>query len=278
MNPSVETVAQAAGDSYLQAIVLGIVQGVTEMLPISSSGHLILVPRLFGWDDQGLAFDAALHVGTLLAVLLYFHADLWRMFTAALASVFRGVHTADSRLAWAVVLGTVPVGIAGVLLKDTIEHAFRNPLLVAANLALWGVALWLADRYGRRQREVSQVGWRDGLLVGCAQALALVPGTSRSGITMIAGLWLGLTREAAARFSFLLSVPAVTAAGGLAMLDFAQSPVAPAWGPMGVAVATSAVTGILSIHLLLRLIQRIGFAPFTLYRLALAAFCVYLFA
>ena len=123
--------------TYLQAIVLGIVQGITEMLPISSSGHLILFPRLLGWDDQGLAFDAALHVGTLVAVLLYFHADLWRMFTAGLASVFRGRHTPDSRLAWAVVLGTVPVGVAGVLLKDTIEHAFRNPLLVAGNLALW---------------------------------------------------------------------------------------------------------------------------------------------
>ena len=263
--------------SYLQAVVLGLVQGITEMLPISSSGHLILFPRLFGWDDQGLVFDAALHVGTLLAVLFYFHADLWRMLTAGLASVFRGRHTPDSRLAWAVVLGTIPVGVAGMLLKDTIEHAFRNPLLVAGNLALWGVVLWLADRFGSRRRSVDQTDLRDGLMIGLAQALALVPGTSRSGITMIAGLALGLTREAAARFSFLLSVPAVMAAGALAVLDLLHAPVAPAWGPMGVAVAVSAITGVLSIHVLLRLIQRVGFAPFTVYRLLLAAFCVYVF-
>ena len=263
--------------SYLQAIVLGVVQGITEMLPISSSGHLILFPRLFGWDDQGLAFDAALHVGTLLAVLVYFHADLWRMLVAGLASTFRGRHTPDSRLAWAIVLGTIPVGVAGMLLKDTIEHAFRNPLLVAGNLALWGVVLWLADRFGARRRGVDQTDLRDGLMIGLAQALALVPGTSRSGITMIAGLALGLTREAAARFSFLLSVPAVMAAGALAVLDLLQAPVAPVWGPMGVAVAVSALTGVLSIHLLLRLIQRVGFAPFTIYRLLLAAFCVYVF-
>ena len=278
LSTTLPLVAQAAGDgSYLQAVVLGIVQGVTEMLPISSSGHLILLPRFFGWEDQGLAFDAAMHVGTLLAVLLYFHQDLWRMFTAGLASVFKGRHTPDSRLAWAVVLGTIPVAVAGLLLKDTIEHVFRNPLLVAGNLALWGVVLWLADRYGRRRRSVAQMNLRDGLLIGLAQALALVPGTSRSGITMSAGLALGLTREAAARFSFLLSVPAVTAAGALAVLDLAKAGPGQPWGPMGVAVAVSAVTGLLSIHLLLRLIQRVGMAPFTVYRLALAAFCVYIF-
>lgn len=278
LSTTLSLVAQAASEgSYFQAVVLGIVQGVTEMLPISSSGHLILLPRFFGWTDQGLAFDAAMHVGTLLAVLLYFHQDLWRMFTAGLASLFKGRHTPDSRLAWAVVLGTVPVAVAGVLLKDTIEHVFRNPLLVAGNLALWGVVLWLADRYGRRRRTIAQTDIRDGLLIGLAQALALVPGTSRSGITMSAGLALGLTREAAARFSFLLSVPAVTAAGGLAVLDLVKAGPAQPWGPMGVGVAVSAITGLLSIHVLLRFIQRVGLAPFTLYRLALAAFCVYLF-
>ena len=148
---------------------------------------------------------------------------------------------------------------------------------MAGNLALWGVVLWLADRYGRRRRSVAQMDLRDGLLIGLAQALALVPGTSRSGITMSAGLALGLTREAAARFSFLLSVPAVTAAGALAVLDLAKAGPGQPWGPMGVAVAVSAVTGLLSIHLLLRLIQRVGMAPFTVYRLALAAFCVYIF-
>ena len=273
---TVEVAPQAVG-SYWQAVVLALVQGVTEMLPISSSGHLILVPRFFGWQDQGLAFDAAMHVGTLLAVVLYFYRDLWNMATAGLASVFRGRHTPDSRLAWAVLLGTVPVAVAGVLLKDTIEHVFRNPLLVAGNLALFGVLLWWADRTGRRRRQLQQMDLRDGLLIGLAQALALVPGTSRSGITMTAGLALGLTREAAARFSFLLSVPAVAAAGLLAVKDFIERPGEHTVGPLAVAVGVSAVTGMLSIHFLLRFIQRVGMAPFLWYRLALAGLCVYFF-
>lgn len=268
----------ASTHDYLHGILLAIVQGITEMLPISSSGHLILLPRFMGWEDQGLAYDAALHVGTLVAVVAYFRVDLWRMFTAGLGSVFHGRHTADSRLGWAVVIGTVPVALVGLLFKDTIESAFRNPLLVAANLALFGVLLWLADKFGKRRRGVDAVDLRDGLLIGMAQAMALVPGTSRSGITMTAGLALGLTREAAARFSFLLSVPAVTAAGAAAVLELAKAPQGHPWGPMLVAMAVSAVTGFLTIHYLLRFIQRVGMAPFMWYRLMLAGVCVYVFA
>jgi undecaprenyl-diphosphatase len=247
----------ASAHDYLHGILLAIVQGITEMLPISSSGHLILLPRFMGWEDQGLAYDAALHVGTL---------------------VFQGRHTPDSRLAWAVVIGTIPVALVGLLFKDTIENAFRNPMLVAANLAVFGVLLWLADKFGPRRRGVDAVDLRDGLLIGMAQAMALVPGTSRSGITMTAGLAFGLTREAAARFSFLLSVPAVTAAGAGAVLELAEAPGGHPWGPMLVAMAVSAVTGFLTIHYLLRFIQRVGMAPFMWYRLVLAGVCVYVFA
>ncbi len=264
----------------LHSVLLAIVQGITEFLPISSSGHLILVPRFFGWPDQGLDFDAATHIGTATAVLLYFRRDLLRMFVAGLRSITHREWNADARLGWGVVLGTIPVGLAGLLFKDTIETVFRNPMLVAANLAIFGVLLWLADRYGRRSRQVADVGWRDVAIIGVAQALALVPGTSRSGVTMTAALALGLTREAAARFSFLLSVPATTLAGLLAGYEFASDPAAQeaSIAIMSLAVVVSAVTGYLTIHYLLKFIQRVGMAPFMIYRLLLAGVVVWAFA
>lgn len=262
----------------LQAVILAIVQGITEFLPISSSGHLILVPRFFGWTDQGLAFDAATHVGTLVAVLAYFREELIRMAIAWWRSVFKRELTADGRLAWVVLFGTIPVGLVGLLFKDTIETAFRNPLLVAANLAVFGILLWLADKYGRRTRAETSVGWKDALVIGGAQALALVPGTSRSGVTMTAALAMGMTRPAAARFSFLLSVPAVTLAGLMSVADFVLAPDDKPWGPVALAVVVSAVTGYLTIHYLLKFIQRVGMFPFMVYRLVLAAVCVWMFA
>ncbi|MFO0337043.1 MAG: undecaprenyl-diphosphate phosphatase [Pseudomonadota bacterium] len=264
----------------IQSVVLAIVQGISEFLPISSSGHLILVPRFLGWEDQGLAFDAATHVGTATAVLLYFRQDLWRMFVAGLRSVTHREWNADARLAWGVVLGTIPVGLAGLLFKDTIETAFRNPMLVAANLAIFGILLWLADRYGRGRREVSDIQWKDVAIIGAAQALALVPGTSRSGVTMTAALALGLTRHAAARFSFLLSVPATTLAGLLAVYDFVSEPAAQeaSFAMMALAVVVSGVTGYLTIHYLLKFIQKVGMAPFMVYRLVLAGVVVWAFA
>jgi undecaprenyl-diphosphatase len=262
----------------VHSIVLAIVQGITEFLPVSSSGHLILVPRFLGWEDQGLAFDAATHVGTLAAVLIYFRDDLARMFVAGLRSLVTRELTPDGRLAWVVVFGTIPVGIVGLLFKDTIETAFRNPLLVAANLTVFGILLWAADRWGRRTRDERSVGWRDAVVIGCAQALALVPGTSRSGVTMTAGLAMGLTRHAAARFSFLLSVPAVTMAGLMSVRDFVTAPASHPWGPTLLAVVVSAITGWLTIHFLLKIIQRVGMLPFMVYRLVLAAVVVAVFA
>jgi undecaprenyl-diphosphatase len=262
----------------LQAIVLAIVQGISEFLPVSSSGHLILVPRFLGWTDQGLAFDAAMHIGTLLAILLYFRKQLMQMITAWFVSVFRRELTPDGRLAWAVLWGTIPVGLVGLSFNDYIEAHFRSPLLVAGTLAGYGILLWLADHFGRRQRDEYSVDWVDVVIIGIAQALALVPGTSRSGITMTAALGRGLTREAAARYSFLLAVPGTALAAMLESWKMAHAAVPIDWHPVFLGIGVAALSGFLCIHFLLRFLQRFGMLPFTIYRLLLAAVIVYVFA
>jgi undecaprenyl-diphosphatase len=256
----------------LQAIVLAIVQGLSEFLPISSSGHLVLVPHIFGWRDQGLAFDVAVHIGTLFAVVAYFRAQLFAMAQAFLGSLVGRGLTPDARLAWCVVIGTIPVGIVGLVFGDLIESWLRNPLFIAGTLSFFGLLMWLADRYGRRERDEYSVGWRDALLIGCAQALALMPGTSRSGITMTMARTLGLTREGAARFSFLLAVPGIGMAGGYELLKLLSDPGnGTDWSMMGLGVAVAAATGYLCIHWLLKVIGRIGLGPFAIYRFAIAA-------
>ena len=263
----------------LQAIVLAIVQGLSEFLPISSSGHLILVPHFLGWTDQGLAFDVAVHVGTLLAVVAYFRRQLFAMARAWFGSFAGGGMTPDARLAWCIVVGTIPVGIVGLLFSDLIEKMLRNPLFVAGTLSVFGLLMWLADRLGARKRDEYSVGWRDAILIGCAQALALMPGTSRSGVTMTMARSLGLTREAAARFSFLLAVPGIALAGGYELLQLLGEPDGTVdWSMMSLGLVVSAVTGYLCIHWLLKIIGRIGLAPFAFYRFALAALIVFLFA
>lgn len=262
----------------VQIVVLAIVQGLSEFLPISSSGHLILVPHFLAWPDQGLAFDVAVHIGTLVAVLLYFREQLTRMAVDWTGSVLRGRHTQDSRLAWAVLLGTIPVGLAGLLFADFIEEHFREPLFVAGTMAGFGILLLLADRLGRKQRDEYSVRWHEVALIGCAQALALMPGTSRSGITMTAALSLGLTRSAAARFSFLLAVPGIGMAGAYEGLKLALSTGPVDWRAMGLGALVAAISGYACIHFLIRFIERIGMLPFTVYRLGLAAFIVYVFA
>ncbi len=255
-----------------QAVVLAVVQGVTEFLPISSSGHLILVPYVFGWPDQGLAFDVATHVGTLLAVLLYFRRDLRDL----IVGFFRGAAAAPAadydprRLAWAIVLGTVPVAVVGLLVKDLIATQARNPLLIAGTAIGYGLLLGIADRVGARRREIAQIGLGAALVIGCAQALALVPGTSRSGATITAALLLGFTRPAAARFSFLLSVPALLAAAAVEAADLARAAVpAGELALMAVGIAVSAVTGYLVIAWLLAWLRRASLLPFVVYRLLL---------
>ena len=262
----------------VQAIVLAIVQGLSEFLPISSSGHLILIPHFLGWSDQGLAFDVAVHVGTLIALLVYFHRQLGTMAQAWLASVIHRRHTRDSRLAWQILVATVPVGLAGLLFAGFIEANFRNPLFVAGTLTVFGVLMYLADRLGRGAKDEFDLSWGQAIAIGCAQALALMPGTSRSGVTMTAGRALGLTRSAAARFAFLLAVPGIGAAGAYEGLKLVTSPDPVAWQPMLVGVAFAALSGIACIHLLIRFIERIGLLPFAIYRLLLAGLIVWHFA
>ncbi len=262
----------------VHVIVLAIIQGITEFLPISSSGHLILVPHFLHWPDQGLAFDAAIHIGTLAAVILYFRVQLTHMTTAWLGSLRTFELTPDARLGWAVLLGTIPVGLVGLLFSDYIEKNFRSPLLVATTLSAYGILLWLADWRGRRVRNEYSLNWRDVAVIGIAQALALVPGTSRSGVTMTAGLTLGLTREAAARFSFLLAVPGTALAALLECWKMSQAAEAVDWQAVILGILVAGASGFFCIHVLLRFIQRIGMWPFTIYRLALAALIVYVFA
>ncbi len=263
--------------SDLQLLVLAIVQGITEFLPISSSAHLILVPRLLGWPDQGLAFDVSVHVGTLSAVVWYFRDELWVMTRDWFASLVQRRQTGDSRLAWAVIVGTIPVGVVGLLFGDLVETWLRSPLVIAATTLLFGLLLWWSDRTGHGQRSEHQLRWRDIWVIGCAQALALVPGTSRSGITMTAGLMLGLDRNGAARFSFLLSIPVIVLAGGLKTLELIGSDAAVDWRSLLLGALLSALSAYLCIHLFLKLLQRLGMTPFVIYRLLLGAFLLVVF-
>lgn len=262
----------------MQAIWLALLQGLTEFLPISSSAHLILLPVFVGWDDQGLAFDVAVHVGTLIAVLTYFRNDVRQLLVAWAASLQGKGATPHSRLAWYVILGTIPVGIAGLLLNDAAETILRSPLVIATTTIGFGLLLWWADAQGKRVRSIDQMQFKDALLVGLFQVLALIPGTSRSGITMTGALFLGMSRDAAARFSFLLSMPVIALAGGLKMLELVQSSTALPWTPILVGVLVSAISAFVCIAAFLKLLERIGMLPFVLYRLVLGCmlFWVYL--
>jgi undecaprenyl-diphosphatase len=266
------------GMDSVQAVLLALVQGITEFLPISSSAHLILVPRLLGWEDQGLAFDVAVHVGTLAAVVLYFRHELGDMFVAWAHSLGGAGMNEDARLAWYVLLGTVPAMLAGLLLHDLVETLFRSPLVIAFTTVVFGLVLWWADRYGRQRRDEHTLSAGDVLLIGCAQALAMIPGTSRSGITMTAGLALGLTRTGAARFSFLLSIPIILMAGAYETVKLVELDGPVAWDVLLVGTVTAAVSAWLCIHFFLKLIERIGMLPFVIYRLVLGAFLFWVFA
>jgi len=259
-----------------QIVVLSVVQGLTEFLPISSSAHLILVPALTQWSDQGLAFDVAVHVGTLLAVLAYFREDLLRMTRDWLGS-FHSELTPDARLAWGVLIGTVPAALTGLLFNDFIEEHLRSPLVIATTTIVFGLLLWWADARGRRTRNEHGVSWKDVVVIGCAQALALIPGTSRSGVTMTAGLAMGLTRKAAARFSFLLSIPIILLAGGYQSLALATQPEPANWGVMLAGIVLSGVSAYLCIHYFLKLLDRMGMFPFVVYRLVLGGFLLAMF-
>ncbi len=257
-----------------QIIILAIVQGLTEFLPISSSAHLILLPLVLGWPDQGLVFDVAVHLGSLIAVLVYFRHEVTAMTLAWGKSLAGGDSNTDSRLAWWVILGTIPAVFAGFLFKDMIESDLRSPWVIAIATIFFALLLWVADRGKLKSRDESQLKLSDVVVIGCFQALALIPGTSRSGITMTAGLMLGLTRQAAARYSFLLSIPIIIASGTLQMLELLQASHAVDWPALFLALGLSALSAGICIHLFLALIEKIGMLPFVIYRLLLGAILI----
>lgn len=259
-----------------QTLVLGILQGVTEFLPISSAAHLILVPLFAGWSDQGLGFDLAVHLGTLAAVLLYFRHDVGRLAYDGVAAVIQRKAVGQSRLAWAVIIGTIPTGLAGLVLIDLVETTWRSIHVIFVTTIVFGVLLGVADYTGARQRTVESITWRDALLIGCAQAVSLIPGTSRSGATMTAGLFLGLDREAASRFSFLLAIPITALAAGLTMLRLAESDAPVEWGNFVLGGVISFITALTAIHYFMKLLNRYGMWPYVLYRLLLGL-VIYLF-
>lgn len=253
----------------VQAAVLGLVQGITEFVPVSSSAHLILTSYLLGWEDQGLAFDMAVHAGSLLALLAYLRRDLGRVVAAMLPGSSLA-SPADRRLGWQLLVATVPVAVAGLLLQGSVEAHLRTPRVVAVALIVFGLLLWIADRLGDGARRIETLSWAAAMTIGLAQVLAIVPGTSRSGVTMTAALALGLARTEAARFSFLLAVPVLSLVAGKALLDLAAGG---GDGMSGAAIATgfvvSAVAAYAAVAWLLRWLNTRGMTPFTVYRVIL---------
>ena len=267
--------------SYFEAIILGIVQGLTEFLPISSSGHLRIVPELFGWSDPGASFTAVIQLGTMAAVVIFFWKDLWRVTVAWLADAWRVLRslagrralpedpsTDDARMGWYLIVATVPIAVFGLLFKDQIETGARDLRLIATTLIVGGLVLLWADKAGKRTKGVEHISTKDGVTIGLAQSLALVPGVSRSGATITAGLFLGFTREAAARFSFLLSIPAVVLSGLFSLKDVGGGDGLPI-GPTLVATIVSFVVGYAAIAWLLRYLTSHTLVIFVVYRVAL---------
>ena len=259
----------------LHALVLGLVQGLGEFLPISSSAHLILVPWLFNWADPGLGFDVALHWGTLVAVIVYFRNDIVLLFRGFWHSLFSSTRDLQNniyqKLSWLLIIASVPAAVIGKLLETQAEHAFRAPLLIAATMAVFGIVLWIADKAGQKQKNLDHISRADALILGLSQAIAVIPGVSRSGATMTAGLLRGFTRADAARFSFLMSIPIIFGAGLLKLPHFHDGVTT---AELIVGFVAAAVSGFLAIRYLLRYLSSHSFKIFVWYRLALAALII----
>jgi len=257
----------------LKAVVLGIIQGLTEFLPISSSAHLRIFPELFGWGDPGAAFTAVIQIGTELAVLIYFRKDIWRIGSAWVRSLFQPEYrgTLDSRMGWFIIVGSLPIVVLGVLLKDVIERDFRNLWIIGTTLVVLGIILGIADRVGRTDRPLGKITLKDAVLMGAAQALALIPGVSRSGATISMGRFLGFEREAATRFAFLLAIPAVVGAGLFELKEIPHGHNDFGWGPTITATVVSFVVGYAAIAWLLRYVSTKSYTPFVIYRILLGA-------
>lgn len=259
--------------NFIQVSLLAILQGLTEFPPISSTGHLLLPSILLGWPDQGLSFDVAVHLGSLGAVLVYFRSDVQRLLTAWLLSLTSDTHSDDSKLAWLLIIATLPAGVAGLLFSDVLEQYARSIGVIATTSIFFALLLLWADKTGEHRREAFDLNWKQALFIGIGQMLALIPGTSRSGVTMTAALLCNLNRQAAARFSFLMAILVILASGLLQSIEILRaSSVASAtldWPILLYAAGVSALVAFASIHFFLRLIEAIGFLPFVIYRIGL---------
>lgn len=259
----------------LHAIILGLLQGLTEFLPISSSAHLILLPKLMDWADQGLLYDVAAHFGSLLALLIYFRTDLARM-GAGWVNSFSAGGNRDADMVWFLVIATIPICLAGVLFHD-VTGLLREPLIIAGATTVFALLLWWADGYGRRERGVHDFRLRDAVVIGLFQVLAIIPGTSRAGITITAGLMLGLKREAASRFAFLLAIPTILLASGYELINASSSTVQVDWVALFTVSVVSFISAWLTIHWFLKLVEWTGMLPYVIYRLFLGAVLFALF-
>jgi len=265
--------------SWFEAIVLGLVQGLTEFLPISSSAHILIVYQLLGWQDPGAAFTAVTQIGTETAVIVFFRRDIVRIIDTWARSLrkpaLRG--SIDARMGWYVIIGTIPIGVLGVIFAKQIETAARNLWLVAGTLIVFGIILGIADALGRRRLSLANLDARDGIVFGFGQALALIPGVSRSGATITTGLALGYTREAAARYAFLLAIPAVLASGLYEATKIGDD-TAVSWGPTLLATAIAFIVGLAVIAWLLRWVSTRSYLPFVIYRVGLGLVVIVLLA
>ncbi len=264
----------------LKAVFLGTLQGLTEFLPISSSAHLRIFPELFGWGDPGAAFTAVIQIGTELAVLIYFRHDIWRIGSAWVRALvkpeLRG-HT-DAKMGWFIIIGSLPIVILGIALKDVIEKDFRNLWIVGTMLIVLGIVLGVADRISASNKKITSLGLRDAILMGLAQACALIPGVSRSGATISMGRFLGYEREAATRYAFLLAIPAVVGAGLFELKEIPHGENSYGWAPTILATVVSFVVGYAAIAWLLRYVSTNSYLPFVLYRIGLGGLTLTLLA
>ena len=259
----------------IQAIILAIVQGIVEFLPISSSAHLILVPTLLGWSDQGLAFDIAVHMGTLAAVIAFLRREIAQIIPSWFSGWTNRRWDKDGQLGWLIIIATIPVGIVGLLFKDFIELNLRSAAVIAASTFLFALLLAWSDRKGHQNsKEMDSLDWKQSLFIGCAQALALIPGTSRSGITMTALLAIGYSRTAAARFSFLLAIPAIALPGLLKLGELSTTSHAVDWQSIIIGTLVSALVAFICMQWFIRFVERVGMMPFVIYRVLLSILIV----
>lgn len=253
----------------LQTFILAVVQGITEFLPISSSAHTILTSMFLGWQDQGVTFDLALNVGTLFAVVIYFRKDVITLISDTLASIIKRQHVGQSKLGWYIALATIPAGLFGLFLMDIVDSHLRNPFVILFTTVFYAILLWLSDRYGKKIKPMSQMNLKNAMIIGATQALALIPGTSRSGVTITTALFLGYDFQTASRFSFLMAIPVIFLATAVKITDDALTLDNLPWMSFVIGCIISFITAMLAIHYFLKWLNRFGMMPYVIYRLLL---------